>query len=177
MDLLAKLKALNLERKFEPHHRSPLIKTMTDNWHNKRNSVIENWHINSSRKDDRELKVTERPITITYKDNKKDFDERKDYSHVVQKMIEVEKVRSSIEKMQEKDDIERQENNNRKDGIVMERTTHIETIQKNPSATIQKKKLDIIDEDKEGGMERQHGNSTLTNSKETLRKKLDIENK
>ena len=59
----------------------------------------------------------------------------------------------------------------------MERTTHIETIQKNPSATIQKKKLDIIDEDKEGGMERQHGNSTLTNSKETLRKKLDIEKK
>ena len=31
----------------------------------------------------------------------------------------------------------------------MERTTHIETIQKNPSAIIQKKKLDIIDEDKE----------------------------
>ena len=40
---------------------------------------------------------------------------------------------------------------------------------------IQKKKLDIIDEDKEKGMERQQDNSTLTNSKETLRKKLDIE--
>ena len=61
------------------------------------------------------LKVTERPITITYKDNKKDFDERKDYSHVVQKMIEVEKERNSIE-------------------------------------TKQKKKLDIIDEDREKGM-------------------------
>ena len=65
------------------------------------------------------------------------------------------------------------------------------TIQKNPSAieTKQKKKLDIIDEDKEKWMlkkgivkemiermERQ-GNNTLklTNSKETLRKKLDIE--
>ena len=59
----------------------------------------------------------------------------------------------------------------------MERTTHIETIQKNPSAIIQKKKLDIIDEDKENGMERQQGNNTLTNSKETLRKKLDIEKK
>ena len=47
-------------------------------------------------------------------DKKKDFDERKDYIHVVKKMIEVEK----------------------------------ETIQKNPSAIIQKKKLDIIDEDK-----------------------------
>ena len=149
---------------------------MTDNWHNEKNSVIENWHINSSRKDDRELKATERSIAITYKDNKKDFDERKDYSHVVQKMIEVEKVRSSIEIMQKKDDIERQENNNRKDSIVMERTTPIETIKKNPSAIIQKNKLDIIDEDKEKGMERQ-GNSILklTNSKETLRKELDIE--
>ena len=40
------------------------------------------------------------------------------------------KVRSSIE---------RQENNNRKDDII-------ETIQKNPSAIIQKKKRNIIDE-------------------------------
>ena len=127
-----------------------------DNWHDRKNNslVSTDRFINGSRKNDRGLKVTERPIVITYKDNKKDFDERKDYSHVVQKMIEVEKVRSSIEKMQEKDDIERQENNNRKDGIVMERTTHIETIQKNPSAIIQNKKLDIIDEDKEKGMER-----------------------
>ena len=89
---------------------------MTDNLHNEKNSVIENWHINSSRKDDRELKATKSPIVITYKDNKKDFDERKDYSHVV-------KVRSSIE---------RQENNNRIDDII-------ETIQKNPSVIIQKK--------------------------------------
>ena len=89
-------------------------------------------------------------------DKKKDFDERKDYIHVVKKMIEVEK----------------------------------ETIQKNPSAIIQKKKLDIIDEDKKKkkGMirkgtvkemlekiERQQSNSTLTNSKETLRKEIDIE--
>ena len=110
---------------------------MIDKWHNERNSVIENWHINSSRKDDRELKVTERPIVITYKDNKKDFDERKDYSQEVQKMIDIVKVSS----------IERQKNNNRKDDII-------ETIQKNPSAIIQNKKLDIIDEDKEKGMER-----------------------
>ena len=66
-------------------------------------------------------------------DNKKDFDERKDYSQEVQEMIDVVKVRSSIE---------RQEYNNRKEDII-------ETIEKNPS--------------------------TLTNSKETLRKKLDIE--
>ena len=70
-------------------------------------------------------------------DNKKDFDERKDYSHVVQKKIDAEKERNSIE-------------------------------------IIQKKKIDIIDEDKEKGMERQQSNSTLTNSKETLRKEIDI---
>ena len=99
MDLLEKLKVLNSEREFELHHRSPLTKTMIDNWHNERNSVIENWYINSSRKYDRELKAIERPIIIAYKDNKKDFDKRKDYSYVVQKMIEVEKVRNSIEIM------------------------------------------------------------------------------
>ena len=88
-------------------------------------------------------------------DNKKDFDERKDYSQEVQKMIDVVKVRSSIE---------RQEDNNRKDDIIK---------------TIQNMKLDG---DKEKGMilkgivkemleiiERQQGNSTLANSKETLR--------
>ena len=72
--------------------------------------------------------------------------------------------------------IESQENNNRKDDII-------ETIQKNPSAIIQKKKqniideykVDIIDGDKERGIERQQGNSTLTNSKETILKELDIE--
>ena len=122
----------NSGREFEPHHRSPLRKTMIDNWPNERNIVIKNWHINNSRKDDRELQATKRPIAISYKDNKEDFDERKDYSHIVQKIIEVEKVRSSLE---------RQENNNRKDDII-------ETIQKNPSAIIQKKKLNIIDEDK-----------------------------
>ena len=135
MDLYEKIKALNSKREFEPLHRSTLTKTMIDKWHNERNSVIENWHINSSRKDDRELKVTERPIVITYKDNKKDFDERKDYSQEVQKMIDIVKVSS----------IERQKNNNRKDDII-------ETIQKNPSAIIQKKKLEIIDGDKEKGM-------------------------
>ena len=76
LDLLERMKALNSplekEREFEPHHRSPLAKTMADNWHNKRNSVNENWHINS-RKDDGELKATNRPIAITYKDNKKDI--------------------------------------------------------------------------------------------------------
>ena len=69
-------------------------------------------------------------------DNKKDSDERKDYSQEVQEMIDVVKVRSSIE---------RQEYNNRKEDII-------ETIEKNPSAIIQKKKLEIIDGDEEKGM-------------------------
>ena len=78
LDLRERMKTLNLEsekeREFEPHHRSPLSKTMTNYWHNERNNVLENWHINNSRKDDRELKATERPIAITYKDNKKDYE-------------------------------------------------------------------------------------------------------
>ena len=87
---------------------------------------------------------------------------RKDYSQEMQKMIDIVKIRSSIE---------RQENNNRKDDII---------------ETIQKKKLDG---DKEKGIirkgivkemleriEKQQGNSTITNSKDgTLRKELNIE--
>ena len=72
MDLLERMKALNSEREFEPHHRSPLAKSMINNWHNERNSVIENCH--NSRKDGRELKAIERPIAITYKDNKKYYE-------------------------------------------------------------------------------------------------------
>ena len=47
--------------------------------------------------------------------------------------------------------------------------------ERNSIEIIQKKKLDIIDEDKEKGIERQQSNSILTNSKETLRKEKDIE--
>ena len=46
--------------------------------------------------------------------------------------------------------------------------------ERNSIEIIQRKKIDIIDEDKEKGMERQQSNSTLTNSKETLRKEIDI---
>ena len=57
-------------------------------------------------------------------------------------MIEVEKKNSPIEIMQEKDDIERQKSNNKKDDIIMERTTRIEDKGKNPSAIeIMQKKL------------------------------------
>ena len=60
LDLFKRMKALNLplkqESKFEPHHRSSLIKTMTDNW-----------HINNSRKDEIKmglqiLKATDRRV-------------------------------------------------------------------------------------------------------------------
>ena len=56
--------------------------------------------------------------------------------------------------MQEEDDIERQKSNNKKDDLIMERTTRIEDKGKNPSAieTIQKKNLDIINEDKKKWM-------------------------
>ena len=151
LELYEKIKALNSEqeRNFEPHQRSSLV---TNNWHDRKNSslVSTDGFINSSRKDDRELKVIERPKVIAYKDNKKDFDERNDYSQEMQKMIDVVKIRSSIE---------RQENNNRKDDII---------------ETIQKKKIDIIDGDKERKIERQQGYSILTNSSITLHKELDI---
>ena len=132
------MKTLNSEREFEPHHRLPLAKTMTNIKNSKKDSLIV---ISDERNDIKTLKTT--------------LMESKEDGHIVQnkpEMIEVEKESSPIKIMQEEDDIERQENNNNKDDIVMERTTRIETIQKNPSAIIQKKKLDIIDEDKEKGM-------------------------
>ena len=68
LDFYERIKALNSplekEREFEPHHRSCLTKTKTKNWNNERNSVIENWHTNNSRKNDREPKA----IAITYND-------------------------------------------------------------------------------------------------------------
>ena len=56
--------------------------------------------------------------------------------------------------MQEEDDIERQKSNNKKGGLIMERTTCIKDKGKNPIAieTIQKKNLDIINEDREKWM-------------------------
>ena len=44
LDLLERMKALNLklekEREFESHHRSPLAKTMIDNWHNRQKNNL-----------------------------------------------------------------------------------------------------------------------------------------
>ena len=134
LDLYEKFKALNSKQKrnFEPHPRSSLV---TDNWHDRKNSS---------------LVSTDRFINSN----------RKDYSQEVQKMIDVVKVRSSIE---------RQENNNRKDDII---------------ETIQKKKIDGDKEEKgiiRKGMvkdmleriEIQQGNSTITNSKDIPIQKME----
>ena len=176
LDLYEKIKALNSEqeRNFESHQRSSLV---TDNWHDRKNSSLVSTdrliNITCGKDDGRNSLKTLETILIEKKqnssikimqykeDNKKDFDERKDYSQEVQKMIDVGKVRSSIES---------QENNNRKDDII---------------ETIQKKKLDgdkeeeiirkgIVKEMLER-IERQQGNSIITNSKGgTLRKEIDI---
>ena len=69
---------------------------MTENWNNERNSVIEYWHINNSRKNDREPKA----IAITYKDSMKDL----------------ETLKSTDKKFKEKNDIERQKRN--KDSLI-----------------------------------------------------------
>ena len=64
------------------------------------------------------------------------------------------RLKSTNRKAEEKDDIERQKSNNKKDDLIMERTTCIENKGKNPNAIeiIQKKNLDIIDKDREKGM-------------------------
>ena len=99
-------------------------------------------------------------------------------------MIEVKEERSSTKIMQEEDDIERQENKNKKDGIVKERTTRIEAKGKSSSAIeiIQKKNLDIIDKDREKGMKRKYIVKEMLEKIErqnnvkikAIRKKLDI---
>ena len=46
IDLFEKMKSLDSplekERDFEPHHRSPYVKTMIDNWHNRQKSSLIN---------------------------------------------------------------------------------------------------------------------------------------
>ena len=112
---------------------------MADNWHNKRNSVNENWHINS-RKDDGELKATNRPIAITYKDNKKDFG-KDDLKKEGLKTILIEKKQnSSIEIMQYKDDTKRtthiEDKGVLKKGIVKEMIKRMERQSKKETSSI-----------------------------------------
>ena len=119
LDFLERMKVLNLEleketEEFEPHHRSPLAKTVIDNWHNRqKNNLSTDISINmtdikNSKKDSLIETIDKRNDVKTLKttliDNKED-------SHIVEKksgMIEVEKEISPIEITQEEDDIERQ---------------------------------------------------------------------
>ena len=162
LNLLERMKALNSplekERQFEPHHRSPLAKTMIDNWHNrqKNNSVsidisMNMTNIKNSKKDSL-IETSDKQNNL--KILKPTLTECKEDSHIVQKksgLIEVEKESSLID-------------------------------------IIQKKELDIMDEDKEKGMirkdivkemlekiERQNANTLKLANIETLRKKLLIE--
>ena len=81
------MKVLNLEREFEPHHRSPLAKTMIDNWNNRqkmtdiKNSKKDNLIETSDERND--VKILKTTLT-----------ESKEDGHIMQQksgMIEVEK--------------------------------------------------------------------------------------
>ena len=125
---------------------------MTNNWHKEKNSMIEDWHINSSRKYDKKLKaiLTKKKQNSSIEIMQYKEDNKKDYSHIVQKMIEVEKEGNSIETKQKELDIIDEE---KEKGMIQK---------------------DIVKEMLER-IERQQDNSTLTNSKDrTLRKELDI---
>ena len=91
LDLLERMKALNSklekEREFEPHHRSPLAKTMIDNWNNRqkmtdiKNSKKDNLIETSDERND--VKILKTTLT-----------ESKEDGHIMQQksgMIEVEK--------------------------------------------------------------------------------------
>ena len=101
-DLLERMKTLHSElekeREFESHHRSPLAKTMVDNWHNrqKNNLVSTNIFINMT-----DIKNNKKYILIETIDERNDIKtlktnltDSKEDSHIVQKklgMIVVEK--------------------------------------------------------------------------------------
>ena len=81
------MKALNSEREFEPHHRSPLAKTMIDNWNNRQKMT----DIKNSKKDNLIETSDERNNVKTLKTT---LTESKEGGHIMQQksgMIEVEK--------------------------------------------------------------------------------------
>ena len=104
-NILERMKALNSElekeREFESHHRSPLAKTVIDNWHNrqKNNLISTNISINmanikNNKNDSLIESIDERNDVKTLKTTLTDS---KEDSHILQKklgMIEVEKERS-----------------------------------------------------------------------------------
>ena len=136
---------------------------MTDNWHNKRNSVIENWHI-KSRKDDRELKATNRPIAITYKDNKKDFGKDDLKKEGLKTILTQKKQNSSIEIMQYKDDTKRTTRIEDK-GIVKEMIERMERQSKKETSSIRAicKKIDIGKDIEKDMIEKEKESNSLVN--------------
>ena len=87
LDLLDRMKALNSKREFEPHHRSPLAKTMIDNWNNRQKMT----DIKNSKKDNLIETSDERNDVKTLKTT---LTESKEGGHIMQQksgMIEVEK--------------------------------------------------------------------------------------
>ena len=126
LDLLERMKAFNSElkkeRKFEPHHRSLLAKTVIDNWHHRQKNNLVSTDISINMIDIKNSKKNSLIETMDERSNvrtlKTTLTSSKEDSHMVQKklgMIEVKKESSPIE-------------------------------------IIQKKNLDIIDKDKEKGM-------------------------
>ena len=115
------MKALNSplkkEIEFEPHHRSPLTKTMTDNWHNRQKDNLTSTEISMNMidsgkdslidNDNNSLtnsKVTDRAISITYKDKEKD--ELKRETSLIGIMHE-EKKRQNINNIKDKEMIKK----------------------------------------------------------------------
>ena len=158
LELLKKMKALNLEkeREFEAYHKSPLAKTMTDNWHNRQKDNLVSTDISMNMTD---IKNSKKYSLIETSDEQNNL-------KTLKTTLTEKKESSPIEIMQKEDDIERQKSNNKKDDLIMERITHIEDkgmIRK----CIIKEMLEKI--------ERQNDNTLKLANIETLRKKLDIE--
>ena len=121
LDLYERMKALTLtlekEKEFEPHHRSPLAKTMTDNWHNRQKdnltstdismNMIDSGKDGSIDNDNNSLtnsKVTDRAISITYKDKEKD--ELKRETSLIG-IVHEEKKRKNINNIKDKEIIKK----------------------------------------------------------------------
>ena len=158
LELLKKMKALNLEkeREFEPYHKSPLAKTMTDNWHNRQKDNLVSTDISMNMTD---IKNSKKYSLIETSDEQNNL-------KTLKTTLTEKKESSPIEIMQKEDDIERQKSNNKKDDLIMERITHIED-KRMIRKCIVKEMLEKI--------ERQNDNTLKLVNIETLRKKLDIE--
>ena len=103
LDLLEKMKSLNWtlekEREFEPHHRSPSVKTMINNWHNRQNDNLVSIDISMNMTD----------IKNSKKDSLIETSDEQNKLKILKTVLTEKKKSSPIEIMQEEDDKERQE--------------------------------------------------------------------